>query len=294
MPTSQQNSKKPTKQQTREARIANAAVVQACVVHDMKHPCPACAIDASRNADVARMEADRADAQARMRLDAIEKRIGSAAIPRRFAEYSFDTIPNSQNGGTIADARITQVCNKLRAYAAKFPALRPRGVSILLVGSSGTGKTGLACSIANAVMRDHGMTAMFMSSYGAVRHQRDTWGRKGKTEREALDDLVGVDLLVLDDVGTSVGSDSEMAMLFEVINGRYAARAPTILTSNLPLDDWHTATKAEEALAYARGMTIPKRPGLRTFLGPRVIDRFNDDGSFTLAMDWPSLRGSRA
>lgn len=235
--------------------------------------CPECFLEEvdRRALDDQRREAQlQAQRVAEQRQAELERRVGAAGIPERFRAFSFETFP------TPTDAHI-HALNTARSYANKWERMQSQGVSVLLVGPTGTGKTGLACAIGNSVLQHKAATVLFTTAYGAVRHQRDTWSRRGKTEREALDDLLSPDLLILDEVGASVGTDTELAMLFEVINGRYAAKRPTILLSNLPIEDYHVA-----------GAT---RPGLRTFLGPRVIERFSDDGSFTLALSGASLRG---
>jgi DNA replication protein DnaC len=238
--------------------------------------CPKCGEEAIERASIGaheKSDQERREAEQVRKQAAIEARIGAAGIPSRFREYSFDTFP-----GTGERAKVH--CSTLRSYANRFPVMLAKGINVMLVGGTGTGKTGLACSVANVIMPSHNATALFMTSYGAVRHQRDTWGRRGRTEREALDDLISPDLLILDEVGASVGTDAEMTSFFEVVNGRYAERKPTILLSNLDIEDHH-----------ADGI---RRPGLRSFLGQRILDRFRDDGSFTLSFDWPSLRGARA
>ena len=235
--------------------------------------CARIAIAHQKTLDHERLAADARKANFEREQADLERRLGAAGIPPRYLDRTFDTFPVPE--GELARKHLST----LRSYSNRFPAMREKGISALLVGGTGTGKTGLACSVANVVVRHHGFTAAFMTAYAAVRHQRDTWGRRGKTEREALDDLLKPDLLILDEVGTSVGGDSELSMLFEVLNNRYEQRRPVMLLSNLPMDDYEAA-----------GV---KRPGLRTYLGPRIIDRFRDDGSFTLAMDWPSLRGRR-
>lgn len=239
--------------------------------------CPTCtqeAIDAQRELDHARQARDAKIATQKEKQRQLEARIGAAGIPERFRELTFDTFP----AHALERPAIASAVSTARSYANRFPRMLEQGISILLIGPTGTGKTGLACSILNAIVRD-GHTALFMTAYAAVRHQRDTWGRRGRTERDALDDLISPDLLVLDEIGTSVGTDTEMCMLFEVLNGRYAARKPTILLSNLPIEDY----------AGASGT----RPGLRTFLGERVLERFSDDGSFTMTLSGASLRGRR-
>ena len=242
--------------------------------------CPECEDAARRQARAvlagaaaeAHQQHDRARGEAlqQQRQKELEERIGAAGVPARFRAYDFETFPGQTEAAIAAR-------NHLRSYALSWVRVKQQGTSVLLLGGTGTGKTGLACSVANRVMREFGATAMFTSAYGAVRHMRDTWGRRDRTEREALDDLVNVDLLILDEVGASVGSDAELTALFEVLNGRYAARQPTMLLSNLPLED--------------REVDGVKRSGLRTYLGGRIMDRFADDGSAVLALDWPSLRG---
>lgn len=234
------------------------------------HKCGQEAIERNAAAAHERNDAERAKGLAAVKQAELEKRIGQSCIPARYRDFSFDTFPGRTE-------RAKAQCATLRSYANRWFAMKRQGISVLLVGGAGTGKTGLACSVGNHVIREFHGSALFLSAYGAVRHMRDTWGRRGRTEREALDDLVNPDLLILDEVGTNVGTDSETAALFEVLNGRYAERKPTFLLANLPMDDYEAAGVA--------------RPGLRTYLGPRVIDRFRDDGSFTLAFDWPSLRG---
>lgn len=215
-----------------------------------------------------------AQAMQRKRAAELAERLGRACIPLRYRELDFGTFPVERIVEAEAREKARQVRNACARYAETWPAQSRRGTNMLLVGPSGTGKTGLACAVANTVIRAHAGTAIFISAYGAVRHQRDTWRKRGKTETEALADLIDPDLLVLDEVGVQVGTDSEMLMLFEVLNGRYAERKPTILLSNLPV---HGKTEAD--------------PCLRRFLGDRLWSRYTDDASFVLACDWPNLRG---
>lgn len=243
--------------------------------------CPDCADEAvakQLEEDLRRSDEEtRAQAQQRKQAE-LERRLGAAAIPERFRDYSFDGFPMERIADVEVAQRVRRVLSAMRSYANRWCEVRKRGLGAILTGGVGTGKTGLALSVANHIIRAEHATALFISAYGAVRHMRDTWGRRGRTEREALDDLIAPDLLVVDEVGATVGNDAEMTAFFEVINGRYGARKPTILLSNLPLEDYTGSGQ--------------HRPGLRSFLGTRIIDRFQDDGSFVLALDWPSLRGN--
>lgn len=132
-------------------------------------------------------------------------------------------------------------------------------------------------------MERHGAAVLFTTVMRAVRRIKDTWTRDSrKSESEAIAELVFPDLLILDEVGTQFGSDTERLILFDILNERYERRRPTILMSNLALDD------AEEG-----GRVVP---GIKSCLGERVFDRLREDGGQSVVFDWPSHRkgGDRA
>lgn len=72
----------------------------------------------------------------------------------------------------------------------------------------------------------------------AIRRVKDTWSRDSReSETDAIAALVFPDLLILDEVGVQFGSDTEKLILFDVLNERYEKRRPTLMLSNLGLDD---------------------------------------------------------
>lgn len=63
----------------------------------------------------------------------------------------------------------------------------------------------------------------------AVRSVKETYGKgAGRTEAQAIRDLVAPHLLILNEVGVQHRHHTEKLMLFEIINGRYEAACPTI------------------------------------------------------------------
>lgn len=155
--------------------------------------------------------------------------------------------------------------------------LRGRLDKALFIGLPGTGKTHLAVGIGLEVMEHHGAAVLFTTVMRAVRRVKDTWGRDSReSESEAIAALVFPDLLILDEVGVQFGSDTEKLLLFDILNERYERRRPTILMSNLALDD------AEEG-----GRVVP---GIKSYLGERVFDRLREDGGQYVVFDWPSHR----
>lgn len=182
-----------------------------------------------------------------------------AAIPPRFADRRLSNFVPHCDGATKALA-IAQ------DYADNFDARLESGASLIFCGGVGAGKTHLAIGICHEVIaRRH--EAVFASVMGAVRSVKETYAKDSEiTERDAIQNLIAPDLLVLDEMGVQFGSDTEKLVLFEIINGRYEAMKPTIVISNL----------AKDAL-------VP-------FMGERVVDRLREGGGRLVAFTWPSFR----
>jgi DNA replication protein DnaC len=217
--------------------------------------CPECVI--ARNAE---REAKAAADAARERRRKVDSLRAASGIPARFVDRAFDGYRATAAGQRIA----LGVC---RAFAESWPDKLASGASLVLTGGPGTGKTHLACAVANAVMESHLSAAAFGTVATLLRHIKDTYRKDAtRSEQDAIDDLVRPDLLIVDEVGVQVGSEHEKLLMFEVLNCRYQECRPTILISNLSATD------------------------LEAFLGQRVMDRYRECGS-VLAFDWPSYRG---
>lgn len=219
--------------------------------------CPQC--EAIREKQEAEQEEKRrAEEKARSRQELIKSRFKAAAIPPRFAEHTFETYI----GSTPEIAKKRESC---MAYASNFPELSKSGTSIIMCGTTGTGKTHLSCAIANHIIKEHAMSAIFTTVMKAVRRVKDTYGGKG-SEEEVIAAFNLPDLLILDEVGVQFGSDAEKLILFEILNERYQNMKPTILLSNL----------SPELLSE--------------YIGERIMDRMKENGGKVLTFNWKSAR----
>ena len=113
--------------------------------------------------------------------------------------------------------------------------------NIIALGNSGTGKTHIGLSLGLAACQK-GFSVAFTTAAGLV-HQL----MEARDERRLLKlqrDLAAVKLLIIDELGYVPFSMAGAELLFEVFSQRYE-RGSTIVTSNLPFEEWTSVFGAE-------------------------------------------------
>jgi len=106
---------------------------------------------------------------------------------------------------------------------------------VLITGATGTGKSYLACALAQAACR-HGLSTRY---YRLSRLLDElTLAKADGSYPKFLDRLLRTHLLALDDYGMAPLNDVQRRDLLEVLDDRYGRRA-TLVTSQLPLEHWH-------------------------------------------------------
>ncbi len=107
--------------------------------------------------------------------------------------------------------------------------------NLYFYGRTGLGKTHLSLAIANEVMKKgynvvYGSVITFLNKL-----EREKFGRTETFETEDI--LVDADLLILDDLGAEFATPFAVSALYNIINCRIARGVPTIISSNLSLDE---------------------------------------------------------
>ena len=139
-----------------------------------------------------------------------------------------------------------QLIQAAKTYAADFQKHLRDGMGLLYYGPVGTGKTFLAACIANAVL-DKGYRVK-MTNFATVADEM--W--KVDDKAEYISDLCRYDLLILDDLGVERKTEYMQEMVYKIVNARYVAGAPVIITTNMSTDELAKPADIGYARTYDR------------------------------------------
>lgn len=186
-----------------------------------------------------------------------------ASIPERYADKTFQTWQSTTD-------QQKQACEAAWHYADRFKtAARKTGRCMLLTGNMGTGKTHLSCAIAHEIL-SRGMSVIYTTAMEMLDRLRSTYDTKSRSEtkNEALAAFADADLLIIDELGMSWGTDSERVELFGIFNARYNTKKPTLISCNVAPEE------------------------VRVILGERIYDRITEQGCDLIRFDWQSMRSA--
>lgn len=142
------------------------------------------------------------------------------------------------------DSKESKASAFCRAYVSDWEWVWSNNAGIMLYGDVGGGKTFLAACIANALI-DQGVYVMMTSIARLTAAMQENFG---DSRARILHEIATAPLVILDDVGAERNTPYALEQAYEIINTRYKAKKPLIVTTNLTM----TALKNAENIDYKR------------------------------------------
>lgn len=163
----------------------------------------------------------------------VERRIKAAKFPvvKSLDSFDFTAIPKLNKMQVLELARCEWI---------------ERRENVIALGPSGTGKTHVALGLGLAACQK-GLSVGFTTAAALVSEMMEA-----RDERRLLrfqKQMAAYKLLIIDELGFVPLSKTGAELLFELISQRYE-RGATLITSNLPFDEW-TETMGSERLTGA-------------------------------------------
>ena len=151
----------------------------------------------------------------------VERRIKAARFPtvKSLDSFDFKAIPALNKALVLELARCAYI---------------DRGENIIALGPSGTGKTHVALGLGLAACQK-GLAVGFTTAAAVVHELMEA--RDEKRLLRFQRQLARYKLLIIDELGFVPLSKTGAELLFEVFSQRYE-RGSTLVTSNLPFDEW--------------------------------------------------------
>jgi DNA replication protein DnaC len=190
-----------------------------------------------------------------MRARKLERAFQKARIPQRFMGKSLDNFKPIH----ASHKAIIEFAKKF-VQAFRVDTQQPTK-GLLLRGTEGTGKTHIAIAILKEIIQK-GHEGLYWNVPELFCELRRTMGNSTDIdEGSILDEAIETQLLVLDDLGAEKASEYVLDRLYLIINGRYENDLPTLITTNLGLEQ------------------------LRQQVGPRIVSRISE---MCMPIDFPS------
>lgn len=158
-------------------------------------------------------------------------------------------------------------------YVERFDEMYQKRQGLLFWGTVGTGKSYTAACIANELLERN--IPVVMTSF--VKILQNIQGDQ-EEERVFMSRLNDARLLIIDDLGTERNTDYALEKVYNIIDSRYRAGKPLILTTNMTVREMQENTDIRYKRIYDRifEMCFPVRVPGRSWREKEAARRFDE------------------
>lgn len=158
-------------------------------------------------------------------------RLRQASNLQHLQKMTFDTFQTDRHGSAEVSFALRDALQTARSFAAQ-----PSGW-LVFTGTYGCGKTHLAAAIANDRV-ERGLPVLLVVVPDLLDYLRAAYAPNSPaTYDERFEQVRQVELLILDDLGTQNATPWAAEKLYQLLNYRYNAELPTVITTNQGLQD---------------------------------------------------------
>lgn len=212
-----------------------------------------------------RAKQEEEEARKRREMEAIASLKKQSLMDDRLVDAVFDNFEE-----TDKNRKNLKAC---KWYADHFDQMLEKNQGLLFYGAVGVGKTFAAACIANELLRNR--VPVVMTSFVKL---LDTMQGFKEKDDELIARLNRAKLLVIDDLGAERSTDFALEKVYNIIDSRYRAKLPVILTTNLSMDDMKDAVDIRYARIYDRifEMCFPMQFTGKSWRKTEATRRFNE------------------
>jgi len=182
------------------------------------------------------MQRQKEEAAARERMMYIQRLKSTGIQERHLLDWRFDIAEDSE---TIRWAK---------NYVANWKKVRAENLGLLLWGDVGTGKSFAAACIANALLEQ--ATPVLMTNFSKILNQMGTMYTEERYQYIAS--FSHYPLLIIDDLGIERSTEYAKEQVYAVIDERYKANLPLIITTNLTIHEIRHPENVADVRIYSR------------------------------------------
>lgn len=132
-------------------------------------------------------------------------------------------------------------------FVEDYEKMKKESIGLLFYGSVGSGKTYLACSIANSLIEQYQISVKIRNFAQIINELQKSSFDFDKNAY--IESLVNTSVLILDDLGIERDTSYAKEQVYNIVNSRYLKQKPTIFTTNLSYD---TIQNCKDSVEYQR------------------------------------------
>ena len=172
-------------------------------------------------------------------MRAMEALKRQSLMDERLRDVSFDSFRKTND-----NAYNLKLCLR---YANHFDEMLAKNQGLLFYGGVGTGKTFAAACIANHLLNQR--IPVIMTSFVKLLESMQGFS---KDDSALIARLNRAKLLIIDDLGAERSTDYALEKVYDIVDSRYRAKLPIILTTNLSMTELKESTDIRYTRIYDR------------------------------------------